>query len=111
MLRKLSGVPACRFVRIKINKTKEINFIDIKFNITIILYTQNKLVFENIIFQFIESEYNSDRIFCKINSRRYKIDLLYKITKTKIIALHLIKELTVQYCLDFILRRFGQVHS
>jgi hypothetical protein len=27
-------------------------------------YTQHKLVFENIIFQFIDNEYNGDRIFC-----------------------------------------------
>jgi hypothetical protein len=27
-------------------------------------YTQNKLVCENFIFQFIEDEYNGDRIFC-----------------------------------------------
>jgi hypothetical protein len=36
-----------------------------------LFYTQNKLVCENLIYQFIHFEYNRVRIICKINSRRY----------------------------------------
>ena len=44
-------------------------------------YTQNKLVCENLIYQFIHFEYNGDRIICKINSRRYRMNKSYLLTQ------------------------------
>jgi hypothetical protein len=44
-------------------------------------YTQNKLVCENLNYQFIHFEYNGDRIICKINSRRYRMNKSYLLTQ------------------------------